>query len=346
MSTIYNNQMKLLFLIPLIVFALPVFADTTPALIVNHAGREEKKITIAVMNFDANNCQISLGNAVSDMITGKLFECRQFILLERSRIQLAALHYSTRNKSTKDPDRAAAIGRMVSVEKVIVGSVNKIGYFRIETRIIDVQSGAIDVSLPITAHDEYDIQNAVDAMVERIDNYYLGIPPISGKYDLAATMEYILPVGDFSRGIAGGYGCRLSYSLNTFPLPALMTSCTAGVFHLDPEQDSTRSYYIAPVTIHCGRPFVVNTFVRFTPSIGGGYLFSRIDHDDVEIRTYGDREYRTRYFRNPLISVRGEFHIKLSYRWHLAFLQDYSVFFENNRRGYFISTGIGAKTLF
>jgi len=313
---------------------------------VPHRTADRRKITIAVMNFEANNCPSSMGRAVSDMMTGKLFECPQFILLERSRLQLASLQYGKRHNDVQDPSRAAAIGRMVSVQKVIVGSVNKIGYFRIETRIIDVKTGAIDVSLPVTAHNEFDIQNAVEAMAERIDNFYLGIPPISGTYNLAACAEYMIPLGDISRGIKGGYGSRFSYSLNTCPLPALITSFSAGVFYLIPEQDSTRSYYMAPLTILCGRPFVVTGFVRFTPSIGGGYLFSRIEHDNIEHRTYGAREYNTNYYYNPLITVRGEFHIKLSYRWYLAVVQDYSVFFEPDHRGYLVSTGIGAKTLF
>ena len=338
--------MKHSYLIPLIFIALPVISGSAPVRENTASAEKVRKITIAIMNFDANNCPSSMGNAVSDMMTGKLFECPQFVLLERSRVQLAALHYGKRHGTVKDPFRAAAIGRMVSVEKVVVGSINKVGHFRIETRIIDVQTGTIDVSLPITAHDEYDIQNAVEDMAERIDNYYLGIPPISGMFTIAAAAEYILPLGDFSDGAGGGYGIRTSYSLNTFPLPAFTTSLSAGIFYIDPGQDSTRSYYIAPVTVHCGQPFVLNSFVRFTPSLGGGYLFSRIEHDDIEMRTYGERNYRTSYYYNPLISVRGEFHIKLSYRWYLAVVQDYSVFFEHDHRGYFVSTGIGAKALF
>lgn len=105
------------------------------------------KKNIAVMNFQANNCPASLGRALSDLLAGKLFNSEYFILLEQNQVEKVIKQKKIKTSDTLKEDEAAKLGRMLQVEKIVVGSVSKFDNYVIQIRIIDVNKGSVDFSV-------------------------------------------------------------------------------------------------------------------------------------------------------------------------------------------------------
>jgi len=110
--------------------------------------RPNGKITIAVMHIQANNCSETLAMAVKDILSHKLFEAGTFILLERSHVDTLLQKHPESITGRTDPQGMAEIGKILSVQKVVTGSVTSLGKFRIDLRFIDSEKGTIDLSLP------------------------------------------------------------------------------------------------------------------------------------------------------------------------------------------------------
>jgi hypothetical protein len=305
-----------------------------------------KKITLTVLDFESHDCPPSMARAVTDMVTGKLFSCDQFILLERSRSDLLDIEKRiARRKKGGDRSKNGARG-MLSAEKIVMGSVSNFGYYRIEVKIINADDGKIDLSSPGRAENEKELDETVESIVDHIRNYYEGNSSISGKFDFSASAEYLAPMGELRSGTSNGYGGRILWYLNKPPLPVSPLILSAGFFQFRPSQRSLSSLSMVPIEIHFGRAIKVNGNINVIPSLGAGYIISRAEFDEIEERTYEQNSYTTKYYYNPVVSLRCESSVKLAHRWFIVCTPSGSVFFEDSRIGRFLALSVGFKMLF
>ncbi|MBP7586232.1 MAG: hypothetical protein KBA61_19470, partial [Spirochaetes bacterium] len=131
------------------------------------------------MNFESNNCPPEFGRAFSEMVMGRLFENELFTLLERNNIDFLGRHRGPRGAKKLDDGEALRVGRMLSVDKVTLGSVSRFGDFNIEVRIVDVKSGTVDIRVPAKVEDEEDFDDTARFIAGRIDFHYHGVSPIT-----------------------------------------------------------------------------------------------------------------------------------------------------------------------
>ena len=71
--------------------------------------------------------QADAGKGVADLIVDGLTNGGEFAVYERSQLDRVMLEQDTSNSSRFDPSRAAAIGKLVGVQAVIIGSITKLG---------------------------------------------------------------------------------------------------------------------------------------------------------------------------------------------------------------------------
>lgn len=327
----------------LIAWMLFCTQDSAPGA-VDTSGVHER-ITITVMKFEANNCPADLARAVTDMVTCKLFENERFMLLDRSIGDFYNIENELRNSrnDSKTPRRSSST---IPVEKVVVGSISKIGDYRIETRIINVMDGKVDITLTRCAGDEDDIEEAVGRIMDRVSDHYLGIPPLSGDFDALVCADILRPVGDFRRGADKGYGAHVQVNFNKIAGNEVPLILRTGYRRFTPSSDSIASHESVPLELLAGREIPVNRQIRLVPAAGGGYLISRIAHDIIEERTYGRREYESRIYYNPVLSMQCGIDIKLDSRWYFALVPSYSSVLEREHAGHILGIAAGIRILF
>jgi TolB-like protein len=107
-------------------------------------GFSKDKITVAVLDFEAKNISKESAEAVTDLLRTELFNTGRFKVVEREKIRRIIDEHSFQSSGMTDSDRAVEIGRLLNAEKIMVGTVTKLGNTRlINTRMVDVQSGLV-----------------------------------------------------------------------------------------------------------------------------------------------------------------------------------------------------------
>ncbi len=326
-----SRNLRIIFILPF-VFYQSILAEENPG-----------NIHVAVMNFHANNCDPSLARAVSEMIAGKIFHSGQFVLLERTRMDFIAESHGRLDSECADSECVSEFGKMLDVEKMVSGSLSRLGKFRIEVRIIDVATGGIDMHLSGEAEREELFEESIEAIVHNIGNYYSGNSFIKGDFELTLSGAACRALGDFSRGIGNGYGLEVSGQTNRIIANRVSVILSAGLYEFKPRSDSIYCLYMAPISIGMGYPIRVLPAVTIMPLVSGGYAVFRMRYDPVVYRPAGDFEYQRESYFDPLLSMRIIADIHVFHRWHLSMAPTYSMFFEHGRRGHFSGLLVGVK---
>ncbi len=102
------------------------------------------KIALAVLDFEGKNVEQSKAEAVTDLLRTELFNTGSFRVIERQKIKQIVDEQRFQSTGLTDTDRAVEIGRMLNVQKIMIGTVTRLGSsYIINTRIVDVQSAMV-----------------------------------------------------------------------------------------------------------------------------------------------------------------------------------------------------------
>jgi TolB-like protein len=103
-----------------------------------------EKISLAVLDLEGKNVEQSKAEAVTDLLRTELFNTGSFKVVERQKVRQILDEQRFQSSGMTDTDRAAEIGRLLNVQKIMIGTVTQLGSTHIiNTRIVDVQSGAV-----------------------------------------------------------------------------------------------------------------------------------------------------------------------------------------------------------
>jgi TolB-like protein len=103
-----------------------------------------EKISLAVLDLEGKNVDQSKAEAVTDLLRTELFNTGSFKVIERQKVRQILDEQRFQSSGMTDTDRAAEIGRLLNVQKIMIGTVTQLGSTHIiNTRIVDVQSGAV-----------------------------------------------------------------------------------------------------------------------------------------------------------------------------------------------------------
>ena len=106
-----------------------------------------EKIAIAVLDFEPKNVNEGNAEAVTDLLRTELFNTGAFKVVERQTIQKILDEQRFQMSGMTDTDEAAELGRLLNVQKIMVGSLTRLGStYIINTRIVDVQSGLVSLA--------------------------------------------------------------------------------------------------------------------------------------------------------------------------------------------------------
>ncbi|MFH0977011.1 MAG: CsgG/HfaB family protein [Spirochaetota bacterium] len=304
-----------------------------------------KKISLAIMEFRANNTKDSFGNACLDILSEKLFASKLFTLMEKSQMDKIARLNGFKEFNSIDPKQIAKLGRILKVDKMLVGSITYLDSYIIDVKVFDVGNGEIEFNANKKINSIEKLESALDDISITIERHYLGYYRLSGTFDIALEAHYLNPFGTFGKAVDRGLGVQAVITLNSaFRLPFDVQAIT-GYYCFRPGNESIDNFNMFPLYLCAAYKFGVARNIKFIPSAGFGYVFSRISTNDSANKD--DLYWRDKkLYYNPAIVIRTEFDLFLIDRWYIVFTPQYNIFFVSDKVGQFASLGLGVKMLF
>ncbi len=177
----------------------------------------KKTYTIAVLDLNANGLPVSEAKSLSDYLRGTVSEMlaspefpkRAKVLygqaLERSQMDKIFDQFNIQNTGCTDVSCAVELGKMLNVERILIGSVGLVGEtYTIQSRIVDIESSAIVAVSNYSYRGERD--NLLKSGIPKIANeLFYGRKAASGKkkwYIIAGAAV----IGGAAAAMSGGGG--------------------------------------------------------------------------------------------------------------------------------------------
>lgn len=104
-----------------------------------------QRLRLAILNLDANGVDSGVSNAVADQLANRLAANPAVRLVERRRIGAILQEQNFQKSGRTNPATAVELARILNVQKVIMGSVSKLGTtMTITAQLVDVATAGID----------------------------------------------------------------------------------------------------------------------------------------------------------------------------------------------------------
>ncbi|MCX7982810.1 MAG: CsgG/HfaB family protein [Syntrophales bacterium] len=179
--------------VPFLIIFLAGFLFFLPA-------AEAERSIVAVLDFEAIGAEGHLGRAVAEIVRTEIIGTKMYRVVERSQMDRLLSEQKMHYSGLVDEKNAVEIGKILGADKVIIGSVVRIGNnYTINARLIDVKTGEATLGKNVTGDD----LNALTGLSRELVDYLFGIaktktPPIKASPRDDGGYGRILFYDDFS----------------------------------------------------------------------------------------------------------------------------------------------------
>jgi TolB-like protein len=139
------------------------------AILAAAAQAENTKMTVAVLQLDANGVAYGEARALTDRLRAELFAIGRFDVLEREKVDALIDEHKLR-AAGYTADGLIELGRLISVDGIVSGSISRLGAkYLLNVRLVDVATGMIlataaeECSCPLE-----DLTAALDQVARRL----------------------------------------------------------------------------------------------------------------------------------------------------------------------------------
>lgn len=325
------------FLLITLMFALPASA----------ADNDIKKIPVAVFGISSHNCPPSTGKAVADIFSGHIFRSKIFIMLDKNQVERIAAREGLVTGENYDLPVLLKIGTKLSVQKIISGSVNKIGStYTLEIRSIDVAKASVDILVSEKTESESDLDAAIKKCAYRIERYYLGYDSVSGKYDLVVTPSAVMPLGRLAKGFIFAPGVSILGSLNDPFKKGFDLQLSVSYYRTLGNRDGVAFIHFIPVEFFGAKRFSPQKNINLIPAFGIGVLPTYMSADPLRNKISSNYVYRKNWYANLLLTAKLEADIFLFNRYYLFVTPSYRLVYESSGSGHLVGVDLGLKYIF
>lgn len=158
-----------------------------------------EKMTIAVLDLEAEGVPSIVAKAVSDIVRTEFVKIDNFKVIERSQIDKILDEMEFQLSDLADESQAVKIGELSSAKKIILGQVSALGDKVVITlRIVDVETGESEYSAQDTAPDI----DAVDTVAVKLAREFAQTI-VSGNKEFFTALS---PSVYYTQGIIPGLG--------------------------------------------------------------------------------------------------------------------------------------------
>lgn len=124
---------------------------------------------LAVMDFKADGVEESVARQVTELIRTEIISTSDYVVIERKHIDLILKEQGMQVLDTSDEKSAVRIGRLLSAQKILIGSVMKFGKsFIVNGRIVDVEKGIAEYGCRQTVKEIEELVDAVSDFCEKL----------------------------------------------------------------------------------------------------------------------------------------------------------------------------------
>jgi hypothetical protein len=132
-----KKNTRILTLIPSAVICINfIFVIPLP---LSAAEQIKSRSRIAIVNFSANNTDIGVARGVRNSVEIDFFKDGSFDILEQSQIDMILRERKMQLSECKDEKCAAKIGELLKANYEIIGSVDKLGVFTVNVKVVEVK---------------------------------------------------------------------------------------------------------------------------------------------------------------------------------------------------------------
>lgn len=137
-----------------------------------------EKVSMAVLNFDANNVPKTTATTVTNLVQQELFKTGRFTLIDRKNMESILKEQSFEQTGCTATECAVKAGQILNVSNIVIGSLDKLGAkFIINISLVDVEKGQIILSDSAQCANEEDLDQGANQIA-------LGLSakiPLAGK---------------------------------------------------------------------------------------------------------------------------------------------------------------------
>ncbi len=304
------------------------------------------KTRIAILDFTSENTETTYAKAVRNIFEVSLYKTDIFDILERNQMETILKEQGFQMSGCIDTSCAIKIGKILSADMVIIGTLNKLGKFTITIKFVNVGQGRIKLADSETADAEDDIRNAVKILSKRMaDNYSMksGDTNISSiktngiknqeRINLIIYGAYLLPRNKFSELVDAGKGVTAEFIFENIFTNNFLFGLGIGLWSFPGAKDNIDYCTIIPAYLNFGYRFPVFNEFQLVPKICGGigYNSMKWDKNNTSADNY-------KFEKENMIEPLAKAGLNLIYNFHEDFSleigMDYCFIFEKKLLGF------------
>lgn len=137
----------------------------------------EKRFTVAVMEFSAQNVQPMVGTIVAGVVRNRIVDSQGFMVLEQQAMDLILQEQAFQKSGCTTAECAVEIGKLLNARFIVVGEVTKLGReYEVLGRVVDVETRAIRASASYSVREEEALRYAAGEVADRLIGTLTGRP--------------------------------------------------------------------------------------------------------------------------------------------------------------------------
>jgi formylglycine-generating enzyme required for sulfatase activity len=256
-------------------------------------GADAEKVTIAVFDFEALGVDNASALTISDLMRTELTGIGTWDLVEREKLTRILKELELQRTGLTQIDKAREIGRILNAEKLVLGSVGKLGsMYVVQARLVDVETGKTDLAKKVTCNCPLDeILPAIENLARQVagvstEETIVSAGPRTAAKEADLSKMVHIQGGAFRIGL-NELGYKILSTLNPYvtreSFSSIMPAADVFVdeFHID-RYEVTNSEF-KEFCDHTGKPYPPD------PGWGGryaNYFISFPEHPVVNVTWY------------------------------------------------------------
>jgi hypothetical protein len=138
---------------------------------------------IAILDIRSDGCDASLARFASERLSEKVYGTGKFTLVEREQMEVILKEQGFQQSGCTEVECAVKVGKLLSVDKMILGSLGCVDGYNLSVRMIDVESGVVDAHFSAVAREKKNLDSAAGELARKmVERYYGGGPSSLGYY--------------------------------------------------------------------------------------------------------------------------------------------------------------------
>ncbi|HEY1406977.1 MAG TPA: hypothetical protein VF857_10240 [Spirochaetota bacterium] len=303
------------------------------------------QLSLAIARIKAVNCDEEYGAISEDLLSADVHSAGTFILMDKTQMERVAKKAGFVDFDIGDTRLLADQGKLLKVDKIIVGTIIKHDGFVINLRCIDTKTSTIEYITTEQTRNGSDLGKVMQASADNICRFYSGFGKISGKLDFSTGISSFVPVGAYAKFLNPSYGAILSVNINNLQNEYTRMYFSSGINCFTPKNGRYREFSEIFLTGGISGRFQPVNSMQFCPRASAGPVISRLNYDIDGKRNSKGFTYEKKYYFNFCVLFEAEMSLYIYDRWLLSVAPGFMYIADRKNSGTLFSVGAGIKTL-